>query len=126
MPVQPRLDPATWDFVFDANGDLEMVSDGEEVVQHIQQRLRTYLGEWPYDLSVGVPWFQQILGARSNYQRGFSEQVLKTEILETPGVTRFVYFDFSFNEANRIGAFRFHVDTIYGSIGETVFDITVT
>ena len=128
MAVQPALDANTWDLYLDANGDFAMVEDGLEVAQHVRQRLNTFLGEWPYDLNVGVSWYQDILGqprlgSRSE-DRAYAEAILRTEVLQTPGVTRLVTFNYSQNEQHRLATFNFSFDTLWGSTqGDQVFDI---
>lgn len=41
------------------NGDLLLTTSDDAVRQHLQQRLRTFLGEWFLDLDVGIPFFQR-------------------------------------------------------------------
>ncbi|MEE9481204.1 MAG: hypothetical protein V3V34_11775 [Kiloniellales bacterium] len=55
-----RLDPLTHDLVYE-NGDLQLVgipgdeqSEKDEIVQRLDVRLRTHLGEWAFDLGEGV------------------------------------------------------------------------
>ena len=128
MAVQPALDAATWDIYLDANGDLALVDDGEEVAQHVKQRLDFFQGEWFLDQSLGLPWFQEILNARrynnAISNRAYAESFIKAEILETPGVTRLVEFSFSSDEVNRAATFNFHFDTLWGDVGTQYFDIS--
>lgn len=67
------------------NGDFVLVRDGEAVRQRVEMRLRTWLGETPYDTSAGVPYRQVI------FQPGTSLQsikfILEQVILDTPGIT---------------------------------------
>jgi hypothetical protein len=127
MAVQFALDPTTWDLTLDETGDLALVRDGYEVAQHLRQRLNFFEGEWAWDLRAGVPWYQEILGARrfstSFDNRVYAESILKTEILETSGVTRLVSFSYELDSPNRAVCFRFHVDTRWGSVGESYFQL---
>jgi len=80
------------DFKIDASGDMEIV-DGElayvtsaaAIAQHITMRLRTYLGESPYDRAAGVPYITVIL--QPNTPQFSRESILNAIVLGTPGVT---------------------------------------
>jgi len=39
-------------------------STREAIAQAARCRLRTFLGEWFLDSSIGVPWFEQVLGVK--------------------------------------------------------------
>lgn len=54
------------------------------LAQRITIRLRTFLGEWFLDQNKGVPWVQQILGAKN--AEGVALAVLRDVIQNTPGV----------------------------------------
>lgn len=58
-----RLDPLTHDLAF-ADGDLQVTgirgnldSEKEEIVQRLEHRLLTTLGEWSFDTDAGVNYF---------------------------------------------------------------------
>lgn len=70
--------------------DLYLVEDQFECVQHIRQRLQTFLEEWFLDLSVGVPWIQQILG-KVQYLSTV-ETILRAVIADSPGVKEVTSF----------------------------------
>ncbi|UZH06410.1 DUF2634 domain-containing protein [Heyndrickxia coagulans] len=42
------------DLVFDENGELEMVSDDDEIVQNLEMILSTQLGEFQLDETIGL------------------------------------------------------------------------
>jgi hypothetical protein len=42
------------------NGDLALVSDGAEVAQSWKIRMLWLLGEWYYNVSLGMPWFTRM------------------------------------------------------------------
>jgi hypothetical protein len=67
------------------NGELDFVDKAAAIAQHITMRLRTFLGESPYDRAAGVPYVSVILQpATPNFAR---EQILNAVVLGTPGVT---------------------------------------
>lgn len=60
------LDPVTWDLVTDAAGNLAMVSGAARLAQDVATAIRTYAGEVIYDTTLGIRWFQDILGQAPN------------------------------------------------------------
>lgn len=81
------------------NGDLALTANDDAIRQHIVQRLRTFLGEWFLDLSVGVPYFQDVLVKNPNVQ--VVDGVLKQTILDTPGVIELMTFELDFDAGTR-------------------------
>ena len=78
-----KLDESTGDLELDT-GDLQLTTGADAVRQHLQQRLRTFRGEWFLDLSTGVPYYQDIL--KKNPNPLVVDGVLKDAVLSTPGV----------------------------------------
>lgn len=67
------------------DGELAFVDNAEAIVQHITMRLRTFLGESPYDRDAGVPYRTVILQPFTpNFAR---ESILTDIVMGTPGVT---------------------------------------
>lgn len=56
------LDVAIWDLVLDANNNIAVASDPYATAQNVACAVKTFLGEVYYDVTLGVPYFQQILG----------------------------------------------------------------
>lgn len=52
----------TWDLCVDALGNIAMASQTYALAQDAASACRTFLGEVYYDTSVGVPYWQSILG----------------------------------------------------------------
>jgi hypothetical protein len=67
------------------NGDLSFVEGPEAIAQHIEMRLRTWLGETVYDTTAGVPWLQVIFKGK-NPNLSSVNFILEQNILRTPGV----------------------------------------
>lgn len=114
--IDLRLDPDTWDLVVDS--DLYLVVDQPQVVQHIRQRLQTFLGEWFLDLTVGVPWFQRILG-KVQYISTVTT-ILKATVAETTGVKEVTSFTVAAADAER--TLRCTFSCVLTS-GETLSDV---
>lgn len=107
-----RIGDAPADLHLDENGSLAVVRNAEAVAQHARKRLMAFHGEWFLDKEVGVPWLSEILG--NTYDPTAAESVIKSEILETDGVTEIETFSVSFNRQLRhVKAFGITVNTEY-------------
>ncbi len=71
--------------------DLELTSGIDAKIQHMKQRLRTFLGEWFLDLRVGVAYFQQIMVKNPN--PAVVDSIFKKTIINTPGTQQLTLFD---------------------------------
>ena len=78
-----------------SNGDLEIVEGAHEVGQQIEDRLKTFKGEWFLDLSFGPDYRKDIL--LKNPRLSIIAAVLKREILKSADVT-FKEFETSFSD----------------------------
>jgi hypothetical protein len=56
------LNPETWDLLIDSEGDIALVSDPYSLAQDVASAIKTFLSECWYDTSLGVPYFEEILG----------------------------------------------------------------
>ncbi|MCO6407371.1 hypothetical protein [Hoeflea alexandrii] len=93
------IDQTTNDLQLAADGNLSLATEAKAVGQHGRQRLQTYSGEWFLDNTAGVPWLDQILGRA--YDPALAESVVKSELLDTDGVTEITSFSVSFDKATR-------------------------
>lgn len=103
----------TYDWDLDLTGaDLSFVEGQDETVQHIRQRLQHLQEEWFLNRMEGVPWFQEILGKVNHIET--VEIILKTTILETPGVASLESFDLDAADPDRTALVRFTVKLLQG------------
>jgi hypothetical protein len=56
------LDLSQWDLLADAAGNIAVAEAPYALAQDVASAVRTFLGEVWYDTSLGVPYFQDILG----------------------------------------------------------------
>jgi hypothetical protein len=56
------LDLTTWDLFTDAYGNIAVASDPYSVAQDVASACQLFQGDYWYDVSLGVPYFQSILG----------------------------------------------------------------
>lgn len=53
-----------WDLVLDPAGNLVLTDSDNSIAQDVASAIRTFLGECWYDTSMGLPYWQSILGQR--------------------------------------------------------------
>lgn len=62
MPSTLLLDTATWDLVVGADGNIAVATAPYAIAQDAASAIKTFQGECFYDVTIGIPYFQQILG----------------------------------------------------------------
>jgi len=109
------------DIALDADGDVDVVNnsiylnDGLEAIrQHMQIRFQLFLGEWFLDEEAGVPWFRDVLIKNPSFV--VVQEILKTVVLDTPGVIELLAFDFSYDAKVREANLSFQALTTDGFI----------
>lgn len=86
------------------NGQLVLVGDlfatqQREIKEHIEQRLRTFFGEWFLDTTLGIPYLEEVFTKPVDVS--FIESLFIQEILETPGVVRIQDFNMDLDKETR-------------------------
>lgn len=110
------------DLELDSDGDLVVDTDAHfttgmaAVAQGIRLRLQMFKGEWFLDLSRGVPYFTEILGAKFSQVR--MREIFRAVIAESPGVDEIEALILSF--ASRRLEVTWRVRTSYGVTTDTL------
>ncbi len=78
------------DVYLDGNGDIAGDFGIDGVKSDLLSRLNTFLGEYTWNMAIGLAWRQEILGERPTTAR--LQELLRAETLKTPGVTTFDNF----------------------------------
>ena len=95
------------------NNDLSVRRDALAVTaQSIAIRLKMFLGEWNLNTSIGVPYFQVILGSKAD--SGLINSLFMAEIQKESNVKTIDRFNVEFK--NRIFNIDFIVTLHYGGI----------
>jgi len=78
------LNPNTWDLEKTSGGNIALATDPYSKAQDASSAVRLFQGELYYDVTIGVPYFQQILGKAPplNYMR----QMFINAAMRVPGV----------------------------------------
>lgn len=102
------------DYCF-GHGDLDFYENQPEgVAQNVVTRLQLLRGTWFIDLLEGTPWYQEILGKHDAV-----EVILRTRILETPGVLNIERFDTALDPNTRRLTITGVINTQYGQANLT-------
>ena len=96
------------------NGDLALVSGVEELQQRLLTRLRWFYGEYPFNTSIGIRYFEDVLVKNPNLPN--IETLLKSAIAETVGVEKIISFQLSYDPSLRKASLTFEVDSAYGNV----------
>lgn len=62
MTTSLLLDTAAWDLTLDADGNIALASEPYCLAQDVSCAIRTFIGECWYDTSLGITYFDEILG----------------------------------------------------------------
>ena len=73
-----KLD-SSWDII--PGKGMTRVVGVEYIAQLVKSRLLTLYGEWDLDLTVGVPWFNNVLGTSEGLQS--AQQIILNTINQT-------------------------------------------
>lgn len=92
------------------HGDRDFhVDTAEGVAQNVMTRLALWQGQWFIDTSEGTPWLQRILGKHNAV-----DTVIKTRILDTPGVISISEYESILNPDTRSMTVTATLETEYG------------
>jgi hypothetical protein len=104
-----RID-AHGDWTFGA-GRASYADRSESVAQRVKTRLLSFQGDWFLDLSHGLPWFK-LIERPADLAR--IERAVKTQILQTDGVSIVTEFSMTPNAATRQLNITTTIVDIYG------------
>lgn len=86
---------AAWDLEIDASGNIAVLAEPDSLAQDAASAIKTFLGEYFWDVTIGVPWLQQILGQAPTL--ALLKQQLVDAALTVPDVVSAQVFISSFN-----------------------------
>lgn len=94
--------------------DLQLVTGVDRVAQQIKIRFLFFLGEWFLNVSLGVPYYRDILVKAPN--RAVVEGLLREVIITTPNVVAVQDLTFDYDNVTRKLDVRFRADTDFGEL----------
>lgn len=118
----PISSDEVFDFELDGEGNKKIVEQSQEVALYLKQRLQTYLGEWLFNTTVGVPYFQRILIRPFN--KPLADSLIKREILKTQGVTGLISYSSNLNNRSRLLQIQFsYTDSFSNDINSLQIEV---
>lgn len=78
------LDLNNWDLLTDATGDIAMASEPYALAQDVASAIKTFLGEVWYNRTLGIPYFDEVLGHAP--PMSLLKEYLVNAALTVPGV----------------------------------------
>ena len=78
------LDTLQWDIVLDASGNIAVAQPPYALAQDVASAIRTFTGEVYYNTTLGIPYFDQILGQLPPVT--LLTQLIVKQALTVPGV----------------------------------------
>lgn len=103
---------ANGDYTFGQNGANFLVNSSATVAQAVQTRVKLIAGEWFLDITEGMPYDTDILGAGTESTRDLAIQAY---ILATQGVNEILEYASYLNPATRQFTWAATIDTDYGT-----------
>lgn len=100
------------------DGKLLLIEGAGQRAQQIKIALLTFLGEWEFDITIGIPYLEQILVKSPNKFR--VEAILRKKILAVQGVRRITSFELDIVRVNRSLSVHFSAETDEGKIDDKV------
>lgn len=101
------IDPSTYDIVVQ-NRQLRFTETVTEWLSaKLEARLKTFAGEWFANVTVGVPYFEQILKKQADIDN--VQAIFGNVIKNTTGVKELLSFDIAFDGTTRTYSYSFNV-----------------
>lgn len=115
--IDVGLDPVTGDLPEVAT----LINGFDLIIQRVRRRLRTYLGEWLADRSVGLPFFAWIAQKPPDVDAiGAS---VRAAIETTPGVARVIDWQGAFDTSTRTLTYSCTLQTLQGDARLTIIPL---
>lgn len=91
-------------------GNLVFVTGAEAVRQHLESRLRFFLGEWFLDQREGIPYFRHVLGVQAPSVTLLTS-IFRKVALDTPGIESLPLFRLAIDRRTLQIEFEAHLET---------------
>jgi hypothetical protein len=100
-------------------GSAALVSGLDAIAQAIRCRLLTFRGEWFLDESLGLPYFDEVLGLKPP-RVTVARALVRDEILKVPGVTSVLEIEVAMDGGARELGIAYRIATELGELAGAV------
>lgn len=97
-----------------ANNDLVLIEDADQVSQNIDIALQFFKGEYPLDVTFGIPYFENVFVKNPDIPE--VSAIFKTAIMSVPDVNELLEFSLNYNASARTVSVTFLVNTTFGIV----------
>jgi hypothetical protein len=115
--IDLKLNPDNWSQVVIESQDLGTVSGLDAIKQHLKQRFQFFRGEYPQDLTRGIPYHDEFF--KKNPNPIVVDTILKDVILTTPGIIELLSFSMELINIERFLEINFKANTTSGILNYT-------
>lgn len=101
-----------WDIQLDSNNNLNIIDDKKRVAQDVACACRLFLGECIFFINKGIPYFDDILAVKPNFE--LLKSYLEDAALIVPNVEAVEIISYNFNNRNLAADIRItdNLDTV--------------
>lgn len=117
------LNDATWDLSLDSSSNIAVIADPDALAQDAACAIRTFLGEYYWDTTIGVPYLTQILGVNPPPPLALLKELLVDAALTVPNVASAQVFISSFSDRGISGQVQV-VSSTAGQVSAANFAVT--
>lgn len=103
------------------NGQVQLVDGIESIAQHAGQRLRLFLGEWPFDTTRGFPYYQAVFVKRPSLPA--IRASIRAALLDVPGIRSVTEVTITVDARTRRATCRYSAITDLGLLEQQAFDL---
>lgn len=111
---------ATGDFTFGQSQANFLVNSPATVAQLVLTRMNLWRGQWYLDLTVGMPWLEDVIGKNTG---PIYDLQIQQYILATQGVSQIQGYSSSLNRKTR--ALTVNIKNLVTIFGPTVFNAVI-
>ncbi|HJR11536.1 MAG TPA: hypothetical protein VJ823_09000 [Rhodanobacteraceae bacterium] len=94
------LDTTSWDLELDSNGNLTLTDPDYSIAQDVASAIRTFQGECWYGVTLGLPYFQSLLGKLP--PRSYITNLLEQAALTVAGVVSVTVVSLGLNKDRQL------------------------
>ena len=100
------------------SNDLVLIEDDIQVSQNLDIKLQFFKGEYPLNITFGVPYFESVLVKNPDIPA--VSAIFKSAIMNVPDVNELLEFSLDYDVSARDVSVEFKVNTTFGIVSGSV------